>query len=88
MCWSVRSNGREVEFGTLTGRDVPHMLASLRDCVPIGPQDAETVRAAADTPEGWSYTSDTIGVHTHHTPVGGSWLPYFGCPQRENGGTS
>ncbi|KPI25342.1 hypothetical protein OK074_6956 [Actinobacteria bacterium OK074] len=88
ICWTLRGNGRTVEFGTLTGRDVPHMLTSLRDCLPLAPQDtedAESVRTAAETPEGWSYASDTISLHTHHTPVDGSWLRYFGCPERANG---
>ncbi|KPI06856.1 hypothetical protein OK074_4037 [Actinobacteria bacterium OK074] len=87
VCWMLRSTGRTVEHGTLTGRDVPHMLTSLQDCLPLPPQDAESVHSAANTPEGWSYASDTIRVHTHHTPVAGPWLSYFACPERENGGT-
>lgn len=52
VCWTLSSEGRLSECGTLTGRDVPHMLVSLRDRLPLGPQDTETVRTAADTPEG------------------------------------
>ncbi|MGW0822185.1 hypothetical protein [Streptomyces sp. NPDC002845] len=85
VCWSIRSDGRTVEQGTLTGRDVPSMLASLRDYLPLAPQDAETVRADADTPGGWRFASDTISVHTHHTPIEGAWLPCFGCPERQEG---
>ncbi|MFI1357320.1 hypothetical protein ACH4TV_27605 [Streptomyces sp. NPDC020898] len=85
VCWETTWDGRAWELGTLTGRDVPSMLVSLRDCLPVAITDLEAVRAAADTPDGWSYELDAMSVHTHQTPREGSWLPYFGCPNRRQG---
>lgn len=87
VCWEITRDGRAWELGTLTGRDVPSMLVSLSDCLPVAVTDPEAVCAAADTDEGWLYESDARTVHTHQTPREGSWLPYFGCPNRRQGET-
>lgn len=84
---TLGSEGRLRQYGTLTGRGVPHMLVSLRDRMPLAPQDTETVRTASDTPEGWSYETDTMTVHTHHAPAW-TWLPHFRCPEPSEGGKS
>ena len=85
VCWTVTENGRTVESGTLTGRDVPNMLVSLRDCLPIGTPNPDAVNAAVDTPEGWCFDSDTMSVHTHQVPLKGHWLPFTTCPERRKG---
>lgn len=88
VCWTLSSEGRVREHGTLTGRDVPSMLASMRDCLPLALQDPHAIRTAASTPEGWSYASDTMTVHTHRAPAQGAWLPYFGCHECQGGADS
>ncbi|MDX3380693.1 hypothetical protein PV682_04425 [Streptomyces niveiscabiei] len=86
VCWTVTENGRTVEHGTLTGRNVPNMLVSLRDCLPISTPNPDAVNAAVGTPEGWRFDSNTISVHTHQVPLQGHWLPFATCPERRKGG--
>ncbi|HEX6499607.1 MAG TPA: hypothetical protein VF054_11320 [Micromonosporaceae bacterium] len=86
LCWTVFRSGRDVEYGTLTGRDVPGMLRGLRGCLPTLPGlDPARVRAAADTADGWSYESDTADVHTHRIPEQSAWATLFGCPGQREG---
>ncbi|WP_075732659.1 hypothetical protein [Streptomyces acidiscabies] len=88
VCWSVTENGRTVRGGALTGRDVPSMLGSLRDCLGIGPQDPDTVNAEIATARGWRFDSDTVSVHTHPVTLEGYRLPFTACPERRRKGAS
>lgn len=77
LCWMVLRDGREVEYGTVTGSGVPGILAGLRGCLPplLPRLDPAHVRAMADTAHGWSYETDATAAHTHRIPELSLWAP-------------
>jgi hypothetical protein len=71
MCWTLRANGHEIEYGTVAGTNVASMLDSLRRSLPVADAMECACTLGDDAlADGWRYVSETATIQVHRTTRG------------------